>query len=520
MKLNTDKAPGADLIRSRDVKLIATEIVPAIKTLINVSVSSGIYPDKLKVGMIRPIYKKGQHALFSNYRPITILSCINKLLEKFIGDQIQKYLCKNNIITPHQFGFQPNKSTSQMLDIFSDEINEHLNNRKHVLVGFIDYSKAFDTLLHKTLHDKLQQCGIRGPLLNLLQDYHRNRQTFVKIGDTESDKTDVKYGTAQGSILGPIEYIIYVNDMATAVKTCTMYQFADDTAIVSAHAYLREAQLNLQTDFNNVSKWSHDMGLIINADKTNLLHIHSAHNKTQEVPNIVAHLHSCIHSPVINCSCPSIPVVSECKYVGLIVDKYFNWRSHVDLVCNKLRSLYAKFKILKYRLPTSTLILLYKTMVDSVVSYGLSIYGRTFQSYLNEIYKLQLRILKIISPTFILNKYKNSPIELFYHYNTLPIFEQFELIILKQYNNNASSNISLNKISHKLITRAMTSEKYILPRYTNFYGARLANLLIPKLLNELPTDLRLQFQTTKFNNRIKIFYRKKKKSTCIRSNVL
>lgn len=460
------------------------------------------------IGMIRPIYKKGEHALYSNYRPITILPTINKVLEKFLGDQIQNYLNKNNIITPHQFGFQPKKGTNQMLDIFSDEINTHLNNKKHVIICFIDYSKAFDTLLYENLYNELQHCGIRGPLLNLLQDYHKNRQTYVKIGEVESDRMNVKYGTAQGSVLGPIEYIIYVNNMSKIVKKCTMYQFADDTAIVSAHVNLAEAQRNLQIDFDNVCKWSHDMGLILNADKTNLLHVHSAHNKSQERPNIVAHVHSCLHNPINNCRCPSIALVSECRYVGILIDNNFNWRNHIDLICNKLRALLSKFKILKYRLPNSTLILMYKSIVDPIVTYGLSTYGRTFPSYLDDIFKLQLRILKTISPIHIRNKYKNYPNQLFYHYNTLPVSEQHELTILKQYNSNTASTVLLNKISHRITTRAMTSQKYTVPTHNNYYGARTANAIIPKLLNKLPIDLRANFRSKQFNNKIKSYYKK------------
>lgn len=504
-KLDDNKSPGADKIRAKDVKYACTAIAPAIKNLINSSIRTGQYPDFLKLGIIRPIYKKGDHTTYSNYRPITILSCIDKIFEKFLGDQIQNYLQKNSIISSKQYGFQRNKSTSQLLANFADEIYNHLDKKKHILIVFIDYSKAFDTLSHTTINVKNDLCGIRGPLQRLLQNYHKNRKSLVKIDNVDSTQFLITEGTAQGSVIGPIEYLIYVNDMPSVAQKCSMYQFADDTAIIAAHNDLTEAQKMLQDDFNSICKWSHDAGLVLNTDKTKLLHVRSSHIKSPHSPTITAHTHDCMHSRCSSCCCPSLELVRHIKYVGLIVDDRFSWSKHIDSICAKLRALLSKFKILKHRLPTHILLILYKTMVESIVTYGLSTYGRASPYLTNEIHKLQERILKSIVPLAIKLECRSNPLKLFSYCKTMPLPTLFDYYILKGYNK-LQNKLSLTKICHKITTRKTTQNKYYIPKFNNKNGQRTASYLIPTKLNELPCEIRLYYQEHNLKRKLKKYY--------------
>lgn len=162
-KLNSRKAPGPDNIKVSDIKIIGKDISSSIADLINCSIETGLYPDDLKNGCVRPIYKKGKRNDFSNYRPITLLSSIDKIIEKYVCEQIHAFYKKHNVINENQFAFQPGKSTASILSKFTDELNKYLNEKKHVFVLFIDFTRAFDTLVHKRLIDKLDNCGIRGP---------------------------------------------------------------------------------------------------------------------------------------------------------------------------------------------------------------------------------------------------------------------------------------------------------------------------------------------------------------------
>lgn len=157
-----------------------------------------------------------------------------------------------------------------MID-FTDYIYGNLDNTKHVLVVFIDYSKAFDTLNHDVLIDKLDDCGIRGPLLDWCIDYLKRRSYHVKINDNLGEKMEVTEGTAQGSVLGPLHYLTYVNDLPNLIKQCELFQFADDTCLVAADSNIQKAFQLLQSEFTTLIKWSHDLGLVLNADKTKMM---------------------------------------------------------------------------------------------------------------------------------------------------------------------------------------------------------------------------------------------------------
>ncbi|CAB3230894.1 unnamed protein product [Arctia plantaginis] len=273
--LNTRKAPGTDNITVADIKHIENYVAPTISDLINQSIRTGSYPNKLKEGCVRPLHKKGRKDEYGNYRPITILSSIDKIVEKYVCDQIHSFYRKHSVITPHQYGFQSGKSTTSLLSKFTDDINTHLNEKRQVLTLFIDFSRAFDTLVHEQIIDRLDNCGIRGPLLNWCQNYLKDRTFSVKVNKEYSKTVSVTEGTAQGSVLGPLLFLSYVNDMGNCIVNSTCYQFADDTCLVIGNKNPQAACDLLQSDLNVLTKWCHDSGLVLNASKTKLMIIKS-----------------------------------------------------------------------------------------------------------------------------------------------------------------------------------------------------------------------------------------------------
>lgn len=268
--MDIKKSEGNDQIRIKDLKLIADNIIPVLTKLINLCVSKSIMPDELKTSIIRPIYKSGNHKEFTNYRPIAILSCIDKIIERAIFNQIQCFIEKNRIINPTQYGFQKEKSTTQLLSKFTDHINCHLNEKYYVGIIFIDFKKAFDTLDHQTLLKAMEECGIRGPLKNMFKNYLLNRKIKVKIDGIFSDEMLTDTGVATGSISGPTCYIMQVNSLPNVIKRCKCYMFADDTCIICADRNIQKIEEFLQTDLNNIIKWSHDNGIILNAKKNKI----------------------------------------------------------------------------------------------------------------------------------------------------------------------------------------------------------------------------------------------------------
>lgn len=501
--LNSRKAPGVDGITALDLKLIGAKIAEVISQLINSSIKLSKYPNELKTGIVRPIHKKGKQDDCNNYRPITILPTVDKVVEKTISKQIQAFYKENNVITDKQFGFQCDRSTTQLLSKFTDTINKHLDNKKHVLVAFIDYSRAFDTLKHNILLEKLNDCGVRGPLSKWCQEYLANRAFVVKVSNDVSRRVTVTDGTAQGSVLGPLHYITYVNDAVNVVKNCEIFQFADDTCLVAANKNLDTALSHLQSDFTLLSKWSHDSGLVINTEKTKCMYICSSQNRLKSHIKLIAHDHQCLHTDHHNCSCSAIDLVNKQKYLGLVIDDRFKWSEHVSYVCDKLRAILAKFSIIKHKIPYSILLSLYKALGETIIQYGLGSYGRTCKTHLDPIYRLQLRILKAIVPPKIKTRYQDNHNELFHHCAVLPIHSQVKYMLITDH----FFNMDLCKVIYRnKQTRNAAKIILMVPRFTNLYGKQLLQYQVPKLINELPITLKQELNESNIKVKLKKYF--------------
>lgn len=504
--LNIKKAPGMDLLRAVDIQLLCDKITFAISKLINTSVKNGRLPAELKTGIVRPVHKKGSKKDYDNYRPITILPTLDKIIEKFICNQIHTFYNKNQILSNKQYGFQKGKSTTQLLSYFTDVIYNHLDSRKHILVAFIDYSKAFDTLKHNILLETLDDCGIRGPLLNWCKDYLDNRSYCTKIGESFSDRVTVTSGTAQGSVIGPLHYLTYVNSLPNLISNCEIFQFADDTCLLAADTNIKSAQDRLQSDFDLLNMWSHDFGLVLNTSKTKLLYICSSQNKLHVDIHITAHTHSCMHTHrLTSCCCPHLEVVRKQTYLGLIIDDRMKWITHIHSICDKLRAILAKFTIIKNKIPFHIRLSLYKALGESIIGYGLSSYGRTYKSHLDHIYELQLRILKKIVPLKIKEKHKDDYSELFAFCGIMPIHEKVKYTLLvEQFFN---TDLQIQQI-RKYTARSNTQTKLTLPKCQNQYGYNQLAHKIPSLINELPTTLKHEMNRQNIRNKLKEYFLK------------
>lgn len=269
--MKSSKSPGIDLIRIQDIKHCKNQIAPMIVELINISLKSGIIPDTLKISIIRPIYKGGVHTDFKNYRPIAILPVIEKIMESYIATKLNRYLKTFKIINEEQHGFQSGKSTVSLLENYTEYVNSKLNTNKLIITIFIDLKKAFDTINHNILIQRLEEIGIQGEILNWFINYLKNRKITVMINNQFSEITQINVGIPQGSILGPTLYTIYVNPVFQQIQNCKMYMYADDTALVIANNDREVATRLLQDDFNIFQTWIHDNQLTINVKKTKVL---------------------------------------------------------------------------------------------------------------------------------------------------------------------------------------------------------------------------------------------------------
>lgn len=487
--LKNSKTPGLDQIRMYDIKKHVKILSPVITHFINSIIDTCQIPEGLKTSIVRPIYKGGDHSIINNYRPISLLPALEKILEKYIAIYLDAYLNKFDIIDECQYGFQKKKSCDQLLKNFTNFINTELNSQKHILVLFIDFSKAFDTLSHKQIIKVLQSIGIRGKLLTLIINYLSNRKINVKILNVMSKSKFIRSGVPQGSILGPKLYIIYVIAMSKLFRRARRFIFADDTALIVSNENPQIAIQELQTDFDELLKWAHDVGLVINVKKTKCMYIRSPSLKIWNIPNLTAHNLECIHRKItINCQCEKIEFVNEYTYLGLKVDNTFKWDKQVTKICNQLRALANNFYKLKFVLPHSTLKLVYFSLVESILRYGIRSWGNTSMTYIKYVQNLQTSIIKkIVSPNIYRQRHN---VQLLYcAEGLLSIKGIFWFLTI---NDNWGDNTYKRPLVHSHSTRFTEKKGLKIPKISNKYGSRTLEYCVPVIFNKLMNNFALE----------------------------
>lgn len=319
------------------------------------------------------------------------------MLEEILVRRLNSFLQKYKIINPNQFGFQKGKNINKLLGNFANHINTCLGENLHCLALFIDFSKAFDTLSHSNLLVILERNGIRGNALLWFKNYLELRTYRVKIGQALSNEINSYNGVPQGSKLGPILYLIYANEMLNILKNCSTFAYADDTAKVVSGKNINVAIVNMQMQLNEIAKWCHDNGLVINASKTKLMHIKPSHLSYTQI-NIKFHDYQCLHKTQITqnsdlCT-TTIEVVKAYKYLGVYVDENFKWLTHIQHLSKKLRSAAYSLYHLSNCATFDVLRQAYFSLVESYLRHGITAWGSS--TYCRSLQQTQNQILKIL----------------------------------------------------------------------------------------------------------------------------
>ena len=277
--LQDGKAAGPYSIPVKLLKIISHQISIPFCMIINDSFLSGIFPNKLKIAKVIALYKKDSRDNPTNYRPISLLSVFSKLIEKIMYKRLYSFLDSCNILHSLQFGFREKHSTLHALIGMTETIKETIDKSMFGCGVFIDLQKAFDTVNHSILLKKLEHYGIRGVGLDWFSSYLSNRKQYVSVNGATSDYLDITCGVPQGSVLGPLLFLIYINDLPSISKVLSFYLFADDTNIYFSCHDLFSLQKIMNRELKKVKKWLDANQLGLNVDKTNFVIFHSPQKK-------------------------------------------------------------------------------------------------------------------------------------------------------------------------------------------------------------------------------------------------
>ena len=395
---------GADGINAKIFKGTYRDILEHILHLMNLCLQNGIFPKRLKIAVIKPVFKAGKKNTLGNYRPISMLPYISKILEKLIHERLTTYLITNNIVNESQYGFQKGLSTYMPHIILQEQITKAFEHGHFVCGIYLDLKKAFDTVDPEILMLKLEKYGICQSALQMIRSYLSSRTQCVNVDGVKSTYMDVEMGVPQGSILGPLLFLLYINDFPNICKHSSCILYADDTALFFESNDANKLQDMLNNDLPNICKWLQANKLSLNTDKTYC----QLYNMTRKVVK-----------PIVALNGKDISFVTKMKYLGVLIDEKLSWNEHIDYVSTTLSSNIGALYRSKYFLDQQTRLLLYNALILPHLNYCSLIWAHTFSSYISKIEILQKRAVRII-----VNADRLA--------HTDPIYKQLKLLKVKQ----------------------------------------------------------------------------------------
>ena len=354
----------------------------------------GIFPDILKNGIITPVYKKGDSRYLDNYRPVSMLPIFGKMLEKIIYNRLYSFLTSMNIIYDKQFGFRKKHSTSHAINFSVNKVLNEIENKNHVIGVFIDLSKAFDTIDHEKLLFKLEHYGIRGRCHKILQSYLTKRTQQTKFQNTTSTKRNVDFGVPQGSVLGPLLFLLYINDIVNSSSLGTYVLFADDTNIFVVGRSEQEAYDKANIVLNEINKYMLSNQLHINIGKCCYMHFRSRY--ANEERRTCARVRPFGSELIVKLCGKKLKKVDKVKFLGLVIDDQLNWEGQIGHLEAKLNLSIVMIKRIKHFIPKTEYLKIYNALFLSHLTYCISCWGGISKLKLMKLFSIQKRCVRLL----------------------------------------------------------------------------------------------------------------------------
>ena len=483
-KIKGTSSCGYDQLPSKLLKLLIPHLKKPLSLIINQSLQTGVFPDALKIAKVIPIHKKDDNTNISNYRPISLLPAISKVFERVIHKQLQQYFNENNLFYHSQYGFRPKHSTELAALHLIDKLTLDMDANEVPINIYLDLSKAFDTINHEILLDKLQHYGVNGKPHELLKNYLTNRKQYVHLKDTDSSQKVISTGVPQGSILGPLLFIIYINDLHKACTNFTPIIYADDTTLYSK---LSSFKGNISTEINKelqrVNNWLKINKLSLNVSKTKFMIFHKPQKK--------------ITIPTISLNDSILMQCNTFNFLGIQLNQNLTWSDHIKSTSLKISRSIGQLKSLKHFIPTRILLTLYNTTILPHFHYGILAWG----SKANLLSKLQKKSVRLITNSRfnahtepLLKQHKLLKIEDMYKLQQLNFFFKLKHQTLPQYFTSFSTTMNTEIHQHNTRRRSIFQARV----NHEFAKTSLRNSLIT-LINKTPAIITDKIHTHSFH---------------------
>jgi retron-type reverse transcriptase len=461
LKFETNAAVGLDYLGAKILGCAAPVIAPHITRIINLSISMSSVPLRWKRTRVTPIFKGGDLTDRSCYRPISVLPLLSKVLERHVSEKLYSYLTVNQLISNNQSGFRKNHSCQSLLIKLTDFLLHNMDQGKFSGLTMLDLRKAFDLVDHSLLLQKLHLYGLDDQALSWFTSYLKDKEFQVKIENELSSKASIKSGVPQGSILGPLLFIIHMNDLPLHLNDTQIDMFADDSTQYVSGRSVQSVQKQLSTEILPIIQWTETNKMVLNEQKTKAMFIAS----TRKVSEISQDLNITINDF-------QIETVLDGRLLGVQFDQTLSWSVHIDLLCKKISQRLGILRRIRHHLPLNARKAFYRCLILSLMDYCCVIWGNTSTQNLDRLHRLQKRAARLILD----RDHKAPSLEL----GWLPVHERIRYFrastVYKVLNNLSPSNITslllpFSKV-HNVNTRGSTNNNLKLTKVNTNAGKR------------------------------------------------